>query len=87
MAMGRQNFCRSDDDPHLVDDDLAGKVMRYIRYVTLVDTSRLNVMAMGRTVVLSGYVGNEAELGYIEEAAASVIGVHLVENCVEVPRH
>jgi osmotically-inducible protein OsmY len=44
-------------------------------------------MAIGRTVVLSGYVSCEAELGCVEEAAASVIGVHLVDNRLEVRTH
>ena len=59
----------------------------YIQYSALIDTSRLSVMAVGRTVILSGYVSCETEIGCIEQAAASVIGVHLVENKVEVLPH
>lgn len=79
-----QGFSHTDDDPNLSGDDLAQKVMRYIRYVALVDTSELSAYALDRMVVLTGYVSCEAELGCIEDAAASVIGVHLVENLVEV---
>jgi len=79
-----QGFSHPDDDPHLSGDDLAQKVLRYIRYVALVDTSELSVFALDRMVVLTGHVSCEAERGCIEDAAASVIGVHLVENRVEV---
>ncbi|MDW5316512.1 BON domain-containing protein [Rhizobium sp. PL01] len=82
--MHKQTYIHQDDHPDLTDDDLAGKVLRYIQYVVLIDTSRLQVMALGRMVVLSGYVSCETEIGCVEEAAASVIGVHLVENRVEV---
>jgi osmotically-inducible protein OsmY len=87
MPMNKQTYCRRDDEPHLRDDDLAGKVTRYIQYVALVDTTQLQVIALGRTIVLSGTVANEAEIGCVEQAAASVIGVHLVENNVSVRRH
>ncbi|MEA3533446.1 BON domain-containing protein [Rhizobium sp. CC-YZS058] len=86
MAYGKQQYVRLDDEPHLSNDDLAGKVLRYIRYVSLVDTRDLTVIALGRTIVLSGTVSCEAELGCIEDAAASVIGVHLIENTVTVRR-
>ena len=85
--MHKQIYIHQDDHADLTDDDLAGKVLRYIQYVALIDTSNLSVMALGRTIVLSGYVSCEAEIGCIEEAAASVIGVHLVENQVEVVKH
>lgn len=85
--MHKQIYIHQDDHADLTDDDLAGKVLRYIQYVALIDTSNLSVMALGRTIVLSGYVSCDAEIGYIEEAAASVIGVHLVENQVEVVKH
>lgn len=85
--MHKQIYIHQDDHSDLTDDDLAEKVLSYIRYSALIDTSSLSVMAVGRTVVLSGYVSCEAEIGCIEEAAASVIGVHLVENRVEVEKH
>ncbi|WP_426230987.1 BON domain-containing protein [Pararhizobium sp. DWP3-4] len=85
--MHKQIYIHQDDHSDLTDDELASKVMRYIQYSALIDTSRLSVMAIGRTVVLSGYVACESEIGCIEEAAASVIGVHLVENKVEVNCH
>ncbi|WP_438750787.1 BON domain-containing protein [Pararhizobium sp. O133] len=85
--MHKQIYIRHDDHPDLTDDDLAGKVLRYIQYVSLIDTSQLSVTAYGRTVVLGGYVSCEAEIGCVEQAAAAVIGVHLVENNVEVIRH
>jgi hypothetical protein len=87
MVMQKPFYAHRDDQPDLTDDELAGKVMRYIRYVSLVDTSGLSVIALGRTIILSGYVACETEIGCIEEAAASVIGVHLVENRVEVRKH
>ena len=87
MPMDKQIYCRRDDEPHLRDDDLAGKVSRYIQYVALVDTTHLDDVAIGRTIILSGFVANEAEIGCIEQAAASVIGVHLVENNVTVRHH
>lgn len=87
MPMDKQMYCRRDDEPHLRDDDLAGKVSRYIQYVALVDTTNLNVIAVGRTIILSGFVSNDAEVGCVEQAAASVIGVHLVENNVSVRHH
>lgn len=85
--MHKQIYIHQDDHSDLTDDDLAGKVLRYIQYVSLIDTSQLSVMALGRTVVLSGFVSSEAEIGCIEEAAASVIGVHLIDNRVEVLKH
>jgi osmotically-inducible protein OsmY len=85
--MHNQIYIHQDDRSDLTDDELANKVMRYIQYSALIDTSRLSVMAVGRTVILSGYVSCETEIGCIEQAAASVIGVHLVENKVEVLPH
>ncbi|MCV9999202.1 BON domain-containing protein [Pararhizobium sp. YC-54] len=85
--MHKQIYIHQDDQSDLTDDELADKVLRYIQYSALIDTSHLSVMAVGRTVILSGYVSCEAEVGCVEEAAASVIGVHLVENLVEVVKH
>ncbi|KQS88064.1 transporter [Rhizobium sp. Leaf453] len=85
--MHKQIYIHQDDHPDLTDDELAGKVLRYIQYVSLIDTSNLSVTALGRTVILSGFVSCEAEIGCVEEAAAAVIGVHLIENRVEVIRH
>ncbi|WP_075290698.1 BON domain-containing protein [Pararhizobium arenae] len=88
MAMERPPFyAHRDDRPDLQDEDLAGKVLRYLRYVTLIDTSDISVMAIGRTIVLSGTVSSEAERGCVEEAAAAVIGVHLIENELEIRKH
>ncbi|WP_455269300.1 BON domain-containing protein [Rhizobium herbae] len=84
--MHEQIYIHQDDHSDLTDDQLADKVLRYIQYSALIDTSGLSVMAIGRTVVLSGYVSCEAEIGCIEQAAVSVIGVHLVENRVEVAK-
>jgi osmotically-inducible protein OsmY len=86
-AMHKQIYVHEDDHPDLTGDDLAEKVLRYIQYTALIDTSGLSVMAIGRTVVLSGYVSSEAEVGCAEQAAAAVIGVHLVENRLEVHKH
>lgn len=80
-------YAHSDDRSDLEGEALAGKVLRYIRYSTLIDTSGLSVMALGRMVVLSGTVSCEAEIGCVEDAAASVIGVHLIENRLEVLTH
>lgn len=85
--MEKQIYAHQDDRPDLTDDDLAGKVLRYIRYVALIDTSGMTVVALGRTILLSGHVGCETEIGCAEEAATSVIGVHLVENQLEVRVH
>lgn len=79
-----EHFSHQDDHPDLTDDDLAAKVLRYIQYSALIDTSELSVVAIGRAVTLSGYVSSKAEIGCAEEAAASVIGVHLVDNRLEV---
>lgn len=88
MAMERPPFyAHSDDRPDLQDEELAGKVLRYIRYATLIDTSGISVMAIGRMVVLSGTVSCEAELGCVEDAAAAVIGVHLIDNRLYVRTH
>lgn len=80
-------YAHSDDRPDLQDEELAGKVLRYIRYATLIDTSGISVMAIGRMVVLSGTVSCEAELGCVEDAAAAVIGVHLIDNRLYVRTH
>jgi osmotically-inducible protein OsmY len=80
-------YAHQDDHPDLTGDELAAKVLRYLQYAALIDTSGLSVTAIGRAVILSGYVASEAEIGCAEEAAASVIGVHLVENRLEVRDH
>ncbi len=82
--MHKQIYIHQDDHPDLTGDELADKVLRYIQYTALIDVSQLSVTAVGRTVVLSGYVSCETEIGCVEQAAAAVIGVHLIENKVEV---
>jgi osmotically-inducible protein OsmY len=82
--MHKQIYIHQDDHPDLTGDELADKVLRYIQYTALIDVSQLSVTAIGRTVVLSGYVSCETEIGCVEQAAAAVIGVHLIENKVEV---
>lgn len=84
--MHKQIYIHQDDHPDLTGDELADKVLRYIQYTALIDVSQLSVTAIGRTVVLSGYVSCETEIGCVEQAAAAVIGVHLIENKVEVMR-
>jgi osmotically-inducible protein OsmY len=74
------NYSHKDDDPHLTDDDLAEKVLHFLRYATAIDTSDMEVIALGNIVVLSGTVGSEADIASAGEAAASVIGVSSVEN-------
>ncbi|MGZ2374473.1 BON domain-containing protein [Sinorhizobium medicae] len=73
-------YSHKDDDPHLTDDDLAAKVLHFLRYATSLDTSDMEVIALGNIVVLSGTVGSEADIATAGEAAASVIGVSSVEN-------
>lgn len=87
MAVEHPFYAHNDDRPDLLDQELADKVLRYIRYATLIDASGISVMAIGRTIVLSGTVSCEAEIGYAEEAAAAVIGVHLIENRLEILNH
>ncbi len=82
--MHKQIYIHQDDHPDLTGDELAAKVLRYIQYSALIDVSQLSVTAVGRTVVLSGYVSCETEIGCVEQAAAAVIGVHLIENKIEV---
>lgn len=82
--MHNHTYAHPDDHPHLTGDDLAGKVLRYIRYTALIDTSAITVIGIGRTVILSGHVACEADLGCAQEAAASVIGVHLIDNRLQV---
>ncbi|MCA1405765.1 BON domain-containing protein [Ensifer sp. IC3342] len=84
MSTDKTFYSHRDDDPHLTDDDLAEKVLRFIRYATFVDTSGISVMALGGTVVLSGNVPEEADIASAGEAAASVIGVSSVENRLTV---
>lgn len=74
------NYSHKDDDPHLTDDDLADKVLHFLRYATTIDTSDMEVIALGNIVVLSGTVGSETDIASAGEAAASVIGVSSVEN-------
>ncbi|HXV29196.1 MAG TPA: BON domain-containing protein [Sinorhizobium sp.] len=73
-------YSRRDDDPHLTGDALAAKVLRFLRYATVIDTSDISVIAIGSMVVLSGSVAEEADIARIGQAAASVIGVSRVEN-------
>ncbi|PST26911.1 BON domain-containing protein [Mesorhizobium plurifarium] len=73
-------YSHRDDDPHLTDDELAEKVLHFLRYATSIDTSDMEVIALGNVVVLSGTVGSEADIASAGEAAASVIGVSVVEN-------
>lgn len=77
-------YAHRDDDPHLTDAALADKVLRFIQYVAMVDTSGISVMALGEIVVLSGEVANEADVACAGDAAASVIGVASVENRLTV---
>lgn len=85
--MHKQIYVHQDDHSDLTDDELAAKVIRYIQYSALIDTSDLSVEAFGHMVVLRGYASCEAEIGCVQEAAASVIGVHSVENRLEVRKH
>lgn len=73
-------YSRKDDDSHLTGDALAEKVMRYLRYATIIGTSDISVIAVGSIVVLSGTVATEADIASAGEAAASVIGVARVDN-------
>ncbi|MBP1887230.1 MULTISPECIES: BON domain-containing protein [Sinorhizobium] len=84
MPTDKSIYSHRDDDPHLTDDDLAEKVLRFIRYATFVDTSGISVMALGGMVVLSGNVAEEPDIACAGEAAASVIGVSGVENRLTV---
>lgn len=77
-------YSRRDDDPHLTDDALAGKILRYLRYATTIDTSDISVIAIGRIAVLSGTVAREADIASAGEAAAAVIGVAKVDNRLTV---
>ncbi|KRD72926.1 BON domain-containing protein [Ensifer sp. ENS10] len=80
MPPDKPIYAHGDDDPHLTDDALADKVLRFIQYAALVDTSRISVMALGGLVVLSGEVASETDVACAGDAAASVIGVASVEN-------
>ncbi|WVT73356.1 BON domain-containing protein [Sinorhizobium chiapasense] len=73
-------YAHRDDDPHLTDDALADKVLRFIGYATMIDTSAVSVMALGEIVVLTGVVPSEADVICAGDAAASVAGVASVEN-------
>ena len=41
MPPDKSIYAHRDDDPHLTDDALAEKVLRFIQYAALVDTSRI----------------------------------------------
>lgn len=84
MSAEKPIYSHRDDDPHLTDDALADKVLRFIHYATMVDTSEVSVMALGEIVVLSGQVASEADIARAGDAAASVIGVASVENRLTV---
>ncbi len=85
--MERSFYAHDDDRPDLQNEELAAKVIRYISCVALIDTAGISVMALGRMVVLSGTVSSEAEIGCVEEAAAAVIGVHMIDNRLVVRKH
>ncbi|MBK5566570.1 BON domain-containing protein [Ensifer adhaerens] len=80
MPPERPIYAHRDDDPHLRDDALAAKVLRFIGYATMIDTSAVSVMALGEIVVLSGEVASEADISCAGDAAALVVGVASVEN-------
>lgn len=84
MPSEKPTYAHHDDDPHLKDDDLAGKVLRFIRYATFVDTTEMEVIALGEMVVLSGHVPSEPDVACAGDAARSVIGVATVENRLTV---
>lgn len=84
MPTEKPIYSHQDDDPHLKDDDLAGKVLRFIRYATFIDTTYMEVFALGEMIVLSGQVPNEADVACAGDAARSVIGVATVENRLTV---
>ncbi|MEI2301127.1 BON domain-containing protein [Ensifer sp. MJa1] len=84
MPTEKPIYAHQDDDPHLTDDALADKVLRFIQYAALVDTSEISVMAIGGIVILSGHVAQEADIACAGDAAASVIGVTSVENRLTV---
>ncbi|WP_455854229.1 BON domain-containing protein [Ensifer canadensis] len=84
MPTEKPIYSHQDDDPHLKDDDLAGKVLRFIRYATFVDTTDISVIALGEMVVLSGQVPSDADVACAGDAARSVIGVTSVENRLTV---
>ncbi|OCP20838.1 MULTISPECIES: BON domain-containing protein [unclassified Ensifer] len=84
MPTEKPIYSHQDDDPHLKDDDLAGKVLRFIRYATFVDTTDISVMALGEMVVLSGHVLSDSDVACAGDAARSVIGVTSVENRLTV---
>lgn len=80
MATYKPIYSHGDDDPHLTGDALAGKVLRFLRYATILDTSDISVFAIGSIVMLSGTVAKEADIASAGKAAASVIGVAAVDN-------
>ncbi|MGF6176002.1 BON domain-containing protein [Ensifer sp. 4252] len=84
MPTEKPIYSHQDDDPHLKDDDLAGKVLRFIRYATFIDTTDMEVFALGEMIVLSGQVSNESDVACAGDAAKSVIGVTTVENRLTV---
>ncbi|WP_115418773.1 BON domain-containing protein [Ensifer sp. M14] len=84
MSTEKPIYSHQDDNPHLKDDDLAGKVLRFIHYATFIDTTDMAVMALGEMIVLSGQVRSEADVACAGDAARSVIGVTTVENRLTV---
>ncbi|MGF6154879.1 osmotically-inducible protein OsmY [Ensifer sp. KUDG1] len=84
MPTEKPIYARNDDDPHLIDDALADKVLRYIQYAAMIDTRDISVMALGGVVVLSGHVAQASDIACAGDAAASVIGVTSVENRLAV---
>ncbi|MBP1871308.1 hypothetical protein LPJGGPFB_00545 [Ensifer adhaerens] len=84
MPTEKPIYSHQDDDPHLKDDDLAGKVLRFIRYATFIDITDMDVFALGEMIVLSGQVQSESDVACAGDAARSVIGVTTVENRLTV---
>ncbi|HEV7320862.1 MAG TPA: BON domain-containing protein [Ensifer sp.] len=84
MPPDKPIYAHRDDDPHLTDDALADKVLRFIQYAALVDTSGISVMALGEIIVLSGEVASDGDVACAGDAAASVIGVTSVDNRLTV---
>ncbi|WP_104662442.1 BON domain-containing protein [Ensifer adhaerens] len=84
MPTEKPIYAHRDDDPHLTDDALAEKVLRYVQYAAMIDTRDISVMALGGVVVLSGHVAQVSDIACAGDAAASVIGVVSVENRLTV---
>jgi len=62
MPTEKSIYAHKDDDPHLIDDALADKVLRYIQYAAMIDTREISVMALGGIVVLSGHVAQASDI-------------------------